>query len=117
MFCSWTTPGTYARDSPGAAALTQLYLGPMRRLAEAGIVSVGPAGDDGVDIDADPTRKFPVVLQTELKLTVAAIGSGRGSTSQSNYGRGNADLAAPELQYSTVPILLGYQDTYNGEIV
>jgi hypothetical protein len=62
--CSWTSLGTYALNSSDAFALTQMYLGPMRRLAAAGVVSIWPAGDEGVDVGSPQSAKFPVKLQT-----------------------------------------------------
>jgi hypothetical protein len=98
--------------------LTELYLGPLRRLANAGIVSIFGAGDDGVNIDADATLKFPAVLQTELKLTIiSAIRTfGECAVQQatncpvsptSNFGPSSTDFAVFDGRFrqSTAPVL------------
>jgi hypothetical protein len=98
--------------------LTELYLGPLRRLANAGIVSIFGAGDDGVDVSADTTLKFPVVLQTELKLAITATDElecdrleatrcNATVSPTSNFGRSSTDFAVAEadVSRSTTPVL------------
>jgi hypothetical protein len=69
----------------------------MRRLADAGIISIWPAGNDGIDVDAaaaGSSTSYPSSLRAPLKLTVASSNQA-DELINSNFGRRTVDLAAP----------------------
>jgi thermitase len=61
--------------------------------AEKNVVVVAAAGNDGVDVEAEP--ESPCVLPQSNLICVAALNQGGTLASFSNYGSQSVDLAAP----------------------
>jgi subtilisin family serine protease len=100
-------------NSWGGGGPSLLLRDAIRRAGDAGILFVAAAGNAGLDIDASP--EYPsaydcaasgtgTVRDWDCVLSVAALGSGGGLASFSNYGSTNVDLGAPGVAVvSTTP--------------
>ena len=88
--------------SLSSASHSQALEDAIQDAADAGVLVVAAAGNDGRDIDSDPL--YPASLPHENIIAVAAMGRDGAIASFSNYGAASVDVAAPGVEIlSTFP--------------
>ena len=97
-------------NSWGSEGSSNIFAGVMDKVGEKGAVSVCAAGNESINVDAEPD--IPGCTDSKYVVNVAAVKENGDLSSFSNYGVENVDIAAPGTNIlSTVT-----EDTFNPTI-
>ncbi|MDH5729211.1 MAG: S8 family serine peptidase [Gammaproteobacteria bacterium] len=84
-----------SNNSWGGNTYSQALADAVNKHAQAGILFINAAGNDGANIDVNYAQHFPAALSAANSITVAASDYDDAIASFSNYGQRSTDLFAP----------------------